>query len=91
MLQLVTIDLSDADIALFESYEAKVLALLAAHGGRLKARVRALDGRSETHLLFFPDAEAFDGFCWNPDRIAALDEWDRSGATAVVTPVEAVA
>jgi len=90
MLQLVTIDLSDADIVMFEAYEAKVLALLAAHGGVLEARVRSLDGRIETHLLCFPDTEAFDGYCWNPDRIALLEQWERSGARAVVTPVERV-
>ena len=45
MLLLATFDLSGADIALFEEYEAAVLPLLARHGGRLLQRVRSLDSR----------------------------------------------
>jgi uncharacterized protein (DUF1330 family) len=91
MLQLVTIDLSNADFDLFANYETKVLALLQKHGGRLEMRVRAIDGRSETHLIYFPDNDAFERYRSDPIRLAALSEWDRSGARSVVTEVERVA
>lgn len=90
MRRLVTIDLTAADLAAFEAYEARVLPLLARHGGRLEARVRALDGSSETHLLFFPDAEAFEAYRCDPARLAAQDAWAACGATSVVTGVETV-
>jgi len=90
MRRLVTIDLTDADVAMFEAYEAKVLPLLERHGGRLELRVRALDGRSETHLLYFPDAQAAEDYRTDPGRVAVLGEWERCGAKAVVQDVEAV-
>jgi uncharacterized protein (DUF1330 family) len=88
--RLVTIDLTDADVAMFEAYEAKVLPLVEKHGGRLELRVRALDGRSETHLLYFPDAKAAEDYRADPARIAVLGEWEACGAKAVVQDVEAV-
>ena len=91
MRRLVTIDLSNADVPVFEAYEASVLSLLDKHGGRLEMRVRSLDGRSETHLLFFPDAQAFENFRADPIRVAAQDDWQRCGAKSVVTEVETLA
>lgn len=90
MRLLVAIDLRDADLARFEAYEAQVLPLIAVHGGRIDMRVRALDGQSETHLLHFPDAAAFEAYRADPKRLAALPLWDESGARAVTTPVEAI-
>jgi hypothetical protein len=90
MLRLVTIDLSEADIGLFVRYESKVLPLLRKHGGRLELRVRATDGRSETHLLYFPDLQAFERFRSDPVRLAAAGEWERSGARSVVLDVERI-
>jgi len=90
MRRLVTIDLRNADVELFAAYEAKVLPLLAKYGGRLEMRVRALDGSSETHLLFFPDSPAFEAYRADPNRQAVLDEWERSGATSVALEVEPV-
>ena len=90
MLRLVTIDLADANLELFEAYEAKVLPLLEKHGGRLEMRVRSLDGRCETHLLFFPDAQCAADYRSDPARLAVLSEWDRCGARSTVVEVELV-
>ena len=90
MRRLVTIDLTGADLALFEVYEATVLPLLGKHGGRLEMRVRALDGSCETHLLYFPDAEAFERYRNDPRRVAVLGQWERSGATSSAAEVEQV-
>ena len=91
MLLLVTIDLSQADLDVFERYEASVLALLPNHGGRLDLRVRALDGRTETHLLYFPDEQAFEAFRSDPARLALADEWKGCGALSTVQLVERIA
>ena len=90
MLRLVTIDLSRADLEVFERYEASVLALLPKHRGRLELRVRALDGQTETHLLYFPDEQAFDAYRSDPARLALADEWKRCGALSTVQLVERV-
>jgi uncharacterized protein (DUF1330 family) len=87
MRRLVTIDLTRADLGLFESYEAKVLPLVEKYGGRLELRVRSLDGSSETHLLYFPDAHCFEAYLADPVRVAALNEWERSGACATAIEV----
>ena len=87
MLRLVTIDLASADLALFESFEAKVLQLVPKHGGRLEMRVRALDNSSETHLLYFPDAQSYESYRSDPARLAALGEWERSGAKSTAIEV----
>lgn len=90
MLRLVTIDLSRADLDAFERYEASVLALLPKHRGRLELRVRALDGRTETHLLYFPDEQAFDAYRSDPARLALADEWKRCGAVSTVQLVQRI-
>lgn len=90
MLLLVTIDLSHADLAAFERYEAEALDLLPRYGGRLDMRVRAVDGQSETHLLFFPDEPAFEAFRTAPERLALAPEWEACGAHSVVHPVERI-
>ena len=90
MLRLVTIDLSDADVGVFEAYEAKVLALLPKHGGRVEMRVRALDGQSETHLLHFPDHQTFEAYRADPARLEIAAEWEKSGAQSLAVDVERV-
>lgn len=90
MLRMVTIDLSDADIGAFEAYESKVLPLLPKHGGRVEMRIRSLDGRTETHLLYFPDAQAFERYRSDPSRLAVAHEWERSGARSVAHEVERI-
>ena len=75
MLVLVEIDLTGADLALFEEYEARVLALLVDYGATVEVRVRPLDQGSEVHLLRFPDSEAREAFRIDPARAAAQDLW----------------
>jgi hypothetical protein len=90
LLRLVTIDLTAADLDAFERYEARVLDLVPKHGGRLEMRVRALDGRTETHLLYFPDNAAFEGYRADPGRLALSGDWERCGARSTVQLVERV-
>jgi hypothetical protein len=87
MLLLVQIDLSNADVPLFEVYEKKILGLLGAHGARLEARLRSKDGLTEFHLLEFPDAAALEGFRADPARLGAQDMWKRCGASSAITEV----
>ena len=90
MLRLVTIDLAEADVDAFEHYETNVLSLLASHGGRLELRVRSLDRQTETHLLYFPDDEAFERFRSDPARLALADAWKQCGARSAVQIVERI-
>ncbi|MEG3144687.1 hypothetical protein U1839_08475 [Sphingomonas sp. RT2P30] len=90
MLILATFDLANADRALFDSYEAKVLPLLARHGARIEWRVRAADRSSETHLLHFPDAISLASYRADPDRLAASGDWENCGATSVQIEVESL-
>lgn len=85
MLILVNVDISGADLALFDDYEARALALLGNHGARLEERLRSTDGQSEMHLLYFPDPEALNAFRADPDRAALQDMWRRCGASSVLT------
>lgn len=87
MLLLVQIDLSNADLPLFEDYEEKVLALLDDHGARLEARLRSKDGLTEIHLLEFPNATVLEEFRADPARSRAQGMWERCGASSVITEV----
>ena len=87
MLILVQIDISDADIPLFEQYETGALALVRGHGGTLIERLRSADGHSEIHLLEFPDADALDAFRKNPARAELHDLWIKSGASSSLIEV----
>ena len=90
MLRLVAIDLTNADMPSFEVYEEKVLSLVPQHGGRVEMRVRSLDGRAETHLLYFPDEQAFERYRSDPRRIALAPEWQKSGAKSDAVWVERI-
>lgn len=74
-------------MALFEDYEAQVLALLKNHGGVLLERLRSIDGKSEVHLLHFPDAASFEAFRADPARAALQELWSRCGATTSLSEV----
>jgi hypothetical protein len=50
--------------------------------------MRALDHRSETHLLHFTAAAAFESFCADPMRHALRPGRDACGARAVMVEVE---
>jgi hypothetical protein len=86
----VLIDLSAADIVLFEAYEAAVLPLLTHYDAELKVRLRATDGLSEVHLIAFPDEAALERYRADPARIAAQALWARSGAVATMTEVSEI-
>jgi uncharacterized protein (DUF1330 family) len=90
MHRLIVINLSDADLMKFEEYEATVLPLVRKYGGRVEARVRALDGSSETHLLFFPGEQALAQYQNDPIRSGAQSLWKQCGARSVVSDVEHV-
>jgi len=87
MLILVQIDISSADIELFERYESNVLPLLARHRGALIERVRSVDGTSETHLLQFADAASLDAFRADPARASLQELWSSCGALSTSTEV----
>jgi uncharacterized protein (DUF1330 family) len=90
LLRLVTIDLSDADLEIFERYESEVLSLVPKYGGRLEMRVRTVDGRKETHLLYFPDEAAFEGYRSDPARLALSSLWEQSRARSVAELVRTI-
>jgi hypothetical protein len=88
MRWLVTIDLRGCRLDIFDIYESAVLPLVEEHGGRIEMRVRALDGASEAHLLFFPDERCFERFLCDPVRVAAREQWGLSGANATRVEVK---
>lgn len=87
MHKLVIIDLTAADLDRHERYERKVIALLEQYGGRMVSGVRSLDGMTETHILYFPDATSFEAFLLDPLRTQWQDEWQLTGAVATITDV----
>lgn len=87
MLVLVEIDLTDANLSVFDDYESRVLALLERHGARIEERLRSADERSEFHLLHFPDPDALEAFRGDPARAALQDQWLRSGARSGLSEV----
>ena len=91
MLIFVEIDLTAADLPLFEAYEAQVLRLLGKYDATLEARHRALDDSREFHLLRFPDAAAREAFRADPARLAAQEMWVKCGASAVSREVSRIA
>ena len=90
MLILVEIDLTAADLTLFEAYEARVLGLLGKHGATLETRCRALDDSREFHLLRFPDGVAREAYRSDPARLAAQAMWVRCGASAISREVSRI-
>jgi uncharacterized protein (DUF1330 family) len=87
MLILVQIDISAADVAMYDAYEAKVLGLLENYGAKLEERLRSADARSEVHLRYFPDVEALNAFRADPARAAIQDMWVQCGASSALTEV----
>jgi uncharacterized protein (DUF1330 family) len=90
LLLLVQIDLSEADIGQFEAYEAAVQPLMARYGGRIDLCLRAVDDRSETHLVRFPDAAAAAAYRTDPDRVAFQPLWQGCGARSTVSEVRQI-
>ena len=90
MQKLVVLDLTLADIALFEAYERKIMPLLSKYGARLEQAIRSIDGMTETHLLYFPENVSFEKFLSDPSRAALKDEWKLTGVTTTITDVEQI-
>ena len=84
------IDLSKADLAIFEAYENAVIPLLDRYGITMVVRLRAKDGASEVHVLDTPDMATMQRFRDDPERAAVQHMWDDSGATGVVTQMRRV-
>lgn len=87
MLVLVQLDISEADMKLFEEYETQALGLLRKHGAQLLERLRSADEKQEVHLLQFPDINALDAFRADPARARLQDLWLRCGASTSLTEV----
>lgn len=87
MLILVQLDISEADIGLFEEYESQALPLLENHGAQLLERLRSMDGKLEVHLLHFPSERALDAFRADPARARLQELWPRCGASISLTEV----
>lgn len=78
-------------IASFAAYEARVLPLIATHGGALERRLRSADGGVELHIVSFPSDAAFAAFRADPVRAAAAHLLDASGATTELLTLQDVA
>lgn len=90
MLILVQLDISEAEMALFDDYEAQLTSLLGRHGGKLLERLRSTNEKSEVHLLYFPDAEALDAFRAVLARAALQELWLKCGSSSSLTEVRRV-
>ena len=69
-----------AGVADFQGYEARVLPLLAEHGGVLERRLRNSDGTVELHVLRFADRGSLDAYRADQRRLEAAPQLQRSGA-----------
>jgi hypothetical protein len=69
-------------VAAFQEYEARILPMLAAHGGVLQRRLRGADARIEAHLVWFPSAAHFDDYRNDPRRAEHAALLERSGASS---------
>jgi len=75
------------------AYEDAVLALVAAHGGTVRQRVRTdgTDGAPlEIHVLEFPSDEALDAYMQDPQRAALAAARDRAIERTAVYRVDVV-
>jgi uncharacterized protein (DUF1330 family) len=75
------------------AYEDAVLPLVAAHGGRVRERVRtdgADDAPLEIHVLEFPSDGALDAYMTDPQRQALTGARDRAIARTAVYRVDRV-
>lgn len=64
----------------FQAYEARVLPLIASHGGSLERRLRNSDGSVEIHIVSFPSDDSFAAFRADPERARAAPLLQASGA-----------
>jgi uncharacterized protein (DUF1330 family) len=74
-------------------YEDTVLALLPAHGARVRERLRVVDrgdGPHEVHVLEFPSEAALDAYLADPARVALSERRDAAIAATELLRVEVV-
>jgi uncharacterized protein (DUF1330 family) len=74
-------------------YEDTVLALLPAHGARVRERLRVVDpgeGPHEVHVLEFPSEAALDAYLNDPARVALRGRRDAVIAGSELLRVEVV-
>jgi hypothetical protein len=74
-------------IADFQGYEARVLPLLAEHGGVLERRLRNGDGTLEMHVLRFASRAGLEAYRADARRQQAAPQLERSGAAMEVVEV----
>ena len=74
----------------FRAYEDAVLPLLSDHGGVLRQRLRAEDGLTEVHVIWFPSTSHLSAYRDDPRRAAHAGMFDASGATTEVLTVREV-
>jgi uncharacterized protein (DUF1330 family) len=84
-------DLTGADLAAFEAYEAAVLPILSDHGAALERRLRSCDGAMEVHILDFPSPEARQAYLNDPRRAAQQGLWLQAKVVAKSVEVDEVA
>jgi hypothetical protein len=77
-------------VAAFQSYESRVLPLLAHHGAELQRRMRNGDGTVELHILAFPSADHLARFRADPRRAEAAPLLAGSGATTELLELDDV-
>jgi hypothetical protein len=90
VLLVLTARIPRAGVAQFQAYEAQVLPLLGAHGGRLERRLRTEDGTVEVHLVRFIAQDGLDSFRRDPVRAAAAHLLASSGAAIELNEVNDV-
>ena len=71
----------------FLDYEARVLPLIAEHGGRLERRLRTTDGSVEVHVVSFPSADHFEAYKSDARRLEHAHLLSESGAVTEVLQV----
>ena len=74
----------------FQEYEARVLPLLADHGGTLERRLRSADGTTELHVLRFGSRDGLDRFRSDERRAAAAPLLRQCGATVELMELQDV-
>jgi hypothetical protein len=86
----LTVRMPASGVTQFQAYEARVLPLLAGHGGKLERRLRNADGTVEVHIVHFASRAEFDSFRNDPMRSAAAHLLVASGAVTELTEVNDV-
>lgn len=90
LIMVMTASIPKDGVAAFKAYEDKVVPLLKKHGGILERRLSNADGTIEIHILKFKDQEAFENYCFDPERLKHTQIFDKSGAQTQLIQMEDV-